>query len=113
MIRYRLDDLGWYQFEWLVQALLKDRLGIGVESWGGRGDHGRDAWCSGPLTFPDKQVLTNGPFLFQVKFIENANAAGAKPSPRLIASVKAGVMRVSKRKNTSKLGERYILLTNA
>ena len=23
MIRYRLDDLGWYQFEWLCQSLLK------------------------------------------------------------------------------------------
>jgi len=42
MIRYRLDDLGWYQFEWLVQAVLKDHLGIGIESWGGHGDHGRD-----------------------------------------------------------------------
>src|SRR6266446_5908598 len=88
MIRYRLDDLGWYQFEWLVQTLLKDHLGIGVEAWGGHGDHGRDAWCPGPLRFPAKHGKTNGPFLFQVKFIENANAAGAKPIPRLIAAVK-------------------------
>src|SRR5260370_5997140 len=95
MIRYRLDDLGWYQFEWLVQALLKDHLGIGVESWGGHGDHGRDAWCFGSLHFPDKHEKTDGPFLFQVKFIENANAAGAKPIPRLIAAVKAEMARIS------------------
>ncbi|MES1241308.1 MAG: hypothetical protein ABUT39_06790 [Acidobacteriota bacterium] len=30
MIRYRLDDLGWYHFECLVQALLKAELGLGV-----------------------------------------------------------------------------------
>jgi len=57
MIRYRLDDLGWYQFEWLVQAVLKDHLGIGIESWGGHGDHGRDAWCMDPLHFPAKFIL--------------------------------------------------------
>jgi putative transposase len=34
LTRELMDDLGWYQFEWLVQALLKDQLGIGVESWG-------------------------------------------------------------------------------
>src|SRR5438445_5140051 len=97
MIRYGLDDLGWYQFEWLVQALLKEHLGIGVESWGGRGDYGRDAWCAGPLHFPDKGRETKGPFLFQVKFVENANAAGAKPIPRLIAAVKAEAVRISNR----------------
>jgi hypothetical protein len=32
MIRYKLDDLGWYQFEALMQSLLKAELGLGVES---------------------------------------------------------------------------------
>jgi hypothetical protein len=32
LIRYRLDDLGWLQFEWLVQSLLKAKLGLTVES---------------------------------------------------------------------------------
>jgi hypothetical protein len=115
MIRYRLDDLGWYQFEWLLQALLKDHLGIGVESWGGSGDHGRDAWCLGALHFPEKDRMTEGPFLFQVKFVENANAAGAKPIPRLMAAVRAETSRISRR-IWGQLGEpgctHYILLTN-
>jgi hypothetical protein len=115
MIRYRLDDLGWYQFEWLAQVLLKDYLGIGVESWGGHGDQGRDAWCAGPLNFPSKDHKTDGPFLFQVKFVENANAAGAKPISRLVAAVKAETGRVSRRNLGRKSPpdcRHYILLTN-
>ncbi len=41
---YKFDDLGWYQFERLAQGLLKAALGLDIESWGGRGDWGRDAW---------------------------------------------------------------------
>jgi hypothetical protein len=117
VIRYRLDDLGWYQFEWLVQALLKDHLGIGVESWGGHGDHGRDAWCNGSLHFPAKQSKTNGPFLFQMKFVENANAAGAKPFPRLIAAVRTEIAKIQRRRShpksrAPKCGQ-YVLISNS
>ena len=35
MIQYRLDDLGWFQFEWLCQALLKAMYGAPLEAWGG------------------------------------------------------------------------------
>lgn len=46
MIRYRLDDLGWYQFEWLIQALLKSHCGLAVEDWSANGgDFGKDAFC--------------------------------------------------------------------
>jgi len=31
MLRYHLDDLGWYQFEQICQALLKIELGLGIE----------------------------------------------------------------------------------
>jgi hypothetical protein len=116
MIRYRLDDLGWYQFEWLVQALLKDHLGIGVESWGGHGDNGRDAWCSEPLHFPAKELKSTGPFLFQAKFVEGANAAGAKPFPRLIAAVKAEMVTTHRRRTQSKEIQKcryYVLITNS
>lgn len=51
---YRLDELGWHQFERLAQALLKTELGMGVEAWGGHSDLGRDAYCAGPLNYPDR-----------------------------------------------------------
>ncbi len=84
MIAYRLDDLGWFEFEQLIQAVTKARLGLGVEAWGGRGDWGRDAYFQGSLRYPAKEEAT-GRFIFQVKFVEEANAAGAK-SDKLIAA---------------------------
>ena len=115
MIRYRLDDLGWYQFEWLIQALLKAELGIGVESWGGRRDQGRDSYCESPLNFPARHVTTDGPFLFQVKFVENANATGAKPKAALLDAVvkEASSITLRRRKTTWVDPTHYVLITNA
>jgi len=115
MIRYRLDDLGWYQFEWLIQALLKAELGIGVEPWGGRRDQGRDSYCESPLNFPARHVTTDGPFLFQVKFVENANATGAKPKAALLDAVvkEASSITLRRRKTTWVDPTHYVLITNA
>jgi hypothetical protein len=66
MLRYQLDDLGPYQFEKLVQSALKAAIGLGVESWGNRGDWGRDSYAPGTLRFPDDKLQTKGPFIFQV-----------------------------------------------
>src|SRR6266478_963770 len=115
MIRYRLDDLGWYQFEWLVQSLLKAELGPAVESWGGHKDHGRDAFIASRLCFPDKNFLSEGPFVFQAKFVENANAAGAKNEPALLGAVSKEAERILQRHRVSPTTEtrHYALITNA
>lgn len=55
-LRYDLDSLGWLEFEHLVQALLKDRLGMGIEAWGGTGDWGRDAYFVGKLKYPGRTL---------------------------------------------------------
>jgi len=117
MLRYHLDDLGWYQFEWLVQSILKADLGLGVESWSSpRGDHGRDAYFDGELAFPAK-VATHGPFVFQVKFVENANAKGSDPVPALIAAVRKEAGRIRKRRSSLlsswETPAHYALVTNA
>lgn len=94
-IRYRLDELGWFCFEKLIQVLLKAELGVGVESWGGYGDFGRDAYFTGKLSYPAKGLIEDGPFLFQVKFIQQANAAGAKPELRIKKAVKAEIKKMA------------------
>lgn len=99
MIRYRLDDLGPYQFEKLMQSALKATVGLGVESWGNRGDWGRDAYASGSLRFPDPNQVSQGSFIFQAKFIEGANAAGAKPSQALVSSARKEIERILERRH--------------
>jgi hypothetical protein len=113
MLRYRLDDLGWYQFECMVQALLKAKLGMGIESWAGRGDHGRDAFFKGPLEFPVHGHLQEGPFIFQVKFVEEANASGSNPRPRILSAVKSEIKRIKKRRSLNDKKYTFSLFTNA
>jgi hypothetical protein len=115
MLRYRLDDLGAYQFEKLTQSALKVRIGLGVESWGNRGDWGRDAYAPGPLRFPNSRVQAKGPFVFQTKFVEGANAAGANPRPALTSAVSKEIGRISDRiaKKTWQPPTHFTFITNA
>jgi hypothetical protein len=110
-----LDALGWFQFERLTQVLLKAELGLGVESWGGRGDYGRDAFAKGPLKFPARDVESNGPFVFQSKFIEGANVPGADFAPRVLSAARSEASRVRTRmaKANWSVPNHYALLTNA
>lgn len=114
-VRYRLDDLGWFQFEQLVQSTLKAELGLGVESWGERRDFGRDVYCETSLNFPSKHLTEDGPFIFQAKFVENANAAGADYDDLLTAAVRKEIARIEERmsKNVWTSPKHYCLVTNA
>ena len=115
VLRYNLDDLGGYHFEWLIQSLLKATSGLLVESWGGSGDHGRDAFFDGPLALHPGRPMSTGPFLFQAKFVEGANAAGAKSARVLKAAIAKEVARIAERRKRSAWApvKHYVLLTNA
>lgn len=115
MLRYRLDDLGPYQFEKLTQSLLKAAAGLTVESWGNRGDWGRASYSAGDLRFPDRKTLSAGPFIFQVKFVEGANAAGSRPGNALLASSSKEIERIVKRIKQGVWSEpkNFIFLSNS
>jgi len=115
MLRYDLDRLGWFEFEQLIQTLLKVRLGCGVEAWGGQGDWGRDAYFDGTLCYPTLRK-TRAAFLFQCKFVESANAAGAKPEALILGAVRKECDHIVKRQQQStwkKPPSVYALFSNA
>src|SRR5688572_12440428 len=108
-MRYRLDELGWFQFEDLVIALLKANLGMGVESWSAHsGDRGRDAYSEGPLAFPTDTPV-DGPFIFQVKF---SNAEDKQAS--VVSATYREAQRILKRREEGEWEEpaHYCLITN-
>lgn len=115
MPEYQLDALGWFQFERLCQSLLHAQFQLGVESWGGSGDYGRDAYAEGPLEFPTKGQSEQGPFVFQAKFVQGANAASTHPKNPLLSAVRAEIARIEKRREDEVWDDPsvYTLLTNA
>lgn len=114
MLRYHLDDLGWYQFESLMQSLLKIACGLGVESWGKSGDFGCDAYAEQSMNFPSKS-MKKGPFIFQAKFVQNANSIDSKYVIPLAKSINAEIGRIKERqaKGEWKSPKCYTLVTNA
>lgn len=110
---YRLDDLGWFQFEELIQSLLKVHFEAAIEAWGGSHDWGRDAFYQFPLPFPDARNMASAPLVFQTKFVTEANAAGANSQPAVIKAIKADAALQAQRKRRLKTGGTYVLFTNA
>ena len=116
MGEYRLDSLGWFQFERLCQTLLSVPHGLAIETWGGSKDLGRDAYAPGPLRFPDPAVPQDGPFVFQAKFVEDAAALGEKAVTRLKGTVKTEATKLAEAitDDDVDVGEpaHYVLMTN-
>ena len=113
MGRYRLDDLGWYQFENLIQSLLKTKCGLLIESWGKGKDFGRDAYTKNPIKFPDDRE-NEGSFIFQVKFIDNASLNNTKGFNNLKKAVNCEIKEIQSRieKGTWTSPNFYTLVTN-
>lgn len=114
MARYRLDELGAIQFEWLCQALLKKTCGLAVESWGGHSDRGNDAWSSESIAISKPKERVSGPVTFQVKFVGQANAVGSKPLLALKKAISTEITHLKQRnRQISASDGGYVLLTNA
>ena len=114
MTRYELDRLGWYNFEWLVQVLLKAEFGFRTESWGTHKDHGRDAYSPVTMKSRDSRTKYIGPVIIQAKFVAGANATGANYRTSLRAACKAEALSISKRIQALLWAQpkTYILTTN-
>ena len=69
-LKYRISNIGWYNFELLVQTLLRVVIGPGVTSFGGSKDKGRDAGFVGAATFSATTNSWSGKWVFQVKYVD-------------------------------------------
>ena len=114
MSRYEFDQLGWYNFEWLVQTLLKAEFGFEVESWGAHKDQGRDAYSEGPLSSKRTETLWDGPVIIQAKFVGRANSLGSDYWPNLRSACKTEAALIAERqaKGLWSNPKTYVLVTN-
>lgn len=97
-----------------MQSVLKARLGLAVESWGGTSDHGRDSFCATPLAYPNPQEIEDGPFVFQAKFVAGANSAGAKWEKAILSACQQECRSILHRIASGIWSppRHYVLLTN-
>ncbi len=109
-LQYRLESLGWYDFERLVHALLKIIIGPGVSSFGGSKDQGRDASFHGEAPFPSSTDRWSGEWLFQAKFIDTAAQGDTAARRQLLRTFRAELEGVLVRSECE--CDNYILVTN-
>jgi hypothetical protein len=114
MGEYRLDLLGWFQFERLCQTLLTVPYGLAIDVWGGSRDWGRDAYSDGPLRFPKPGEDEPGPFLFQAKFVADASQMGDRAVTRLKAMLAAEAKKLPKLAEDGEweMPRHYVVMTN-
>lgn len=74
---YRLDDLGWLQFERLCTLVLEADGGLRDVGWLGRADRGRMAHVDRPISLPDVPRLA-GPVTVIVAWSPGREAASAR-----------------------------------
>ena len=109
-LKYRIAEIGWYNFEKLVQTLLKSIIGPGVTSFGGSKDRGRDAGYSGFAHFPTTQENWSGGWVFQVKYIDLQDVGAAAARSQLKSALRIEFKSILERHPGPV--DNYILITD-
>jgi hypothetical protein len=109
-LRYRIGEIGWYNFETLTQTLLKAVIGPGVTSFGGSKDHGRDASFNGESSFPTKESRWSGYWIFQVKYVDFADRGIAAAQSHLKSALRAEMDNILRRHRARP--DNYVLVTD-
>jgi hypothetical protein len=70
---YRLDDLGWLQFERLCSLVLECGASVTGLEWLGHADEGRVALVDGPARLAERDLRTAGPWAVAVVWVRRAD----------------------------------------
>lgn len=108
-LEYRIGNIGWHNFERLVQALLKKVIGAGVTSFGGSKDDGRDATFVGTAPYPSESDRWTGAWVFQVKYVDLEDQGGNAARSALKSTFKKELETI--RLKRAKINN-YLLITD-
>jgi adenylate kinase family enzyme len=108
-LKYRISNIGWYNFELLVQTLLKAVIGPGVTAFGGSKDLGRDATFVGNAAFPATECQWTGNWVFQVKYVDFEEQGIDAARSALKSTFRSELRKVLSRQRGT---NNYILLTD-
>jgi hypothetical protein len=77
---YRLDELGWLQFDRLCSLVLEVDAGLPGLQWSGRSDSARIARVDGPITLQDRGHRLGGPVTVAAIWVRDAPASDLRRS---------------------------------
>jgi hypothetical protein len=69
---YRLDELGWLQFERLCGLVLAEEAGLADLTWLGRADRGRVAMLDAGVSLPAAGIRLRGPLAVAVVWVRSS-----------------------------------------
>ena len=109
--KYKLEQLGWFNFEQLVKTLLRELIGSGLSTFSGSADQGRDATFEGRANaFPSKTGPWEGNWIFQVKHRTYSSRGADTVRSELKASLSDELAKITRKHELD--CDNYIFLTN-
>ena len=82
---YRLDELGWLQFDRLCSLVLEADAGLGGLQWRGRGDIARIARVDGPVVLRDRGHRLGGPVTVAAVWIRGGERGLSEFAERVVS----------------------------
>ena len=109
--KYKLEQLGWFNFEQLVRTLLRELIGSGLSTFSGSIDQGRDATFEGGANaFPSRTDPWEGNWIFQVKHRTYSSRGADTVRSELKASLSDELAKITEKHEFD--CDNYVLLTN-
>jgi len=109
--KYKLEQLGWFNFEQLVRTLLRELIGSGLSTFSGSIDQGRDATFEGGANaFPSKTDPWKGNWIFQVKHRTYSSRGADTVRSELKASLSDELAKITEKHEFD--CDNYVFLTN-
>ena len=111
---YRLDELGWLQFEQLCTLLLES-MGVPSSAWSGNADEAREAYAETDLTLPASGVSVRGPAEVRVAWVRTVpplRTGEVVSAPALSAARALDELRTCIDRAVSRANPSLLVLTN-
>ena len=110
MPKYDINNIGEKEFERLIQALIKEIIGLGTITFGEGPDGGREATFFGKAGYPSKEEQWDGEWIFQAKFHDINRIGPENARKQIITDLENELEKITDK--YKRKCDNYILATN-
>ena len=110
MPKYDINNIGEKEFERLIQALIKEIIGLGTITFGEGPDGGREATFLGKAGYPSKEEQWDGEWIFQAKFHDINRIGPENARKQILTDLEKELEKITDK--YKRKCDNYILATN-